>query len=49
MRKKEFKQPKYENAKLSDTRFGARRIYFNTNEKPSIKTWATPGKSMEGR
>jgi len=47
-RKKEFKQPKIEKVTIKDSRFGVRRMFLNTQERPRIATYKTPGKGVQG-
>jgi hypothetical protein len=48
-RQKEFKQVAlYKPAQVKDTRFGVRRIYLNQKEKPSVFSYANPGRSWHG-
>jgi hypothetical protein len=48
-RTKEFKQTAlYKPAQVKDTRFGVRRIYLNQKEKPSVFSYANPGRAWHG-
>ena len=47
-KKTEFKKAVYKPAQINDSRFGIRKIYLNTNEKPSIFTYANPGRNWWG-
>jgi hypothetical protein len=48
-RTKEFKQEAlFKPAKIQDTRFGVRKIYLNQNEKPSVPSYANPGRNWWG-
>jgi hypothetical protein len=48
-RQKEFKQVAlYKPAQVKDTRFGVRRIYLNQKEKPSVFSYANPGRAWHG-
>ena len=47
-RTKSFKQDIYKPVTISDARFGIRRIFLNTQDKPSIKTYKNPGRNWWG-
>jgi len=47
-RKDNFKQPKIEQVTVNDSRFGVRRLFLNTQERPRIRTWQNPGKGPNG-
>ena len=47
-RKKAFKPPKVEQATMSDSRFGVRRMFLTKQERPRIATYRTPGKGPNG-
>ena len=48
MRKKEFKKEIQKPITLSDSRFGIRRLFTNTQERPRIAMYRTPGKGVQG-
>ena len=47
-RKEEFKQPKHQEVTIKDSRFGVRRMFLNTQERPRIAVYQTPGKGVKG-
>lgn len=47
-RKKEFKSSLKKPLSVSDSRFGLRKLYLNDREKPSIATYRTPVKGVNG-
>lgn len=48
MRGGEFKKSVTKPKKVIDSRFGLRKLRYNSNEKPSIATWNTPGRGPNG-
>jgi hypothetical protein len=46
--KKEFKSAVFKPVQINDSRFGIRKIYLNTLEKPSILTYNNPGRHWWG-
>jgi hypothetical protein len=46
--KKEFKTAVFKPVQINDSRFGIRKIYLNTLEKPSILTYNNPGRHWWG-
>ena len=47
-RKKAFKEPLQKPITINDSRFGIRRMFLNTQERPRIKTYASPGRGSNG-
>jgi len=47
-RKKSFKQPKIEQVTIRDSRFGVRRLFLNTEERPRIHVPQRPGRGPNG-
>ena len=47
-RKKEFERPKDKEVTVKDSRFGIRRMFLNTQERPRIAVYQTPGKGVKG-
>jgi len=48
-REKEFKKEAlFRPAQVQDTRFGVRRIFLNQKEKPSVPSYANPGRAYWG-
>jgi len=47
-RKKEFQPPKAQEVTIKDSRFGIRRMFLTSQERPRIATYATPGKGPNG-
>lgn len=47
-RKKEFKPEKAKEVSIKDSRFGIRRMFLNTQERPRIAVYQTPGKGVKG-
>jgi hypothetical protein len=35
-------------AQIKDSRFGIRKIYLNTKDKPSVFSYANPGRNWHG-
>lgn len=48
MRKKEFDAAVHKPITIRDSRFGIRKLFTNTQEKPLIATYRTPGKGVQG-
>jgi hypothetical protein len=48
MRKKEFKKAVPKPITFKDSRFGIRRMFINTQERPRVATYRTPGKGVNG-
>ena len=48
MRKKEFKKAVPKPIQFKDSRFGIRRMFINTQERPRVATYRTPGKGVNG-
>ena len=46
--KKDFNKAVPKPVTINDSRFGIRKIYLNPNEKPSIFTYANPGRHWWG-
>lgn len=47
-RKEEFKKSPEKEATISDSRFGIRRMFLNTQERPRVAQYAKPGKGPNG-
>ena len=47
-RDKTFKEPLQKPITINDSRFGIRRLFINTQERPRIKTYGSPGKGQNG-
>jgi hypothetical protein len=47
-RKKEFKESVFKPLTVNDSRFGIRKMFLNTKEKPSIAGYSAPGKGVSG-
>lgn len=47
-RKKEFKMAVAKPVTINDSRFGIRRLFLNSQERPRIKTYKNPGKGVSG-
>ena len=47
-RKKEFKESVFKPPTVNDSRFGLRKMFLNTKEKPSIAGYSAPGKGVSG-
>jgi hypothetical protein len=47
-RKKEFKESVFKPLTVNDSRFGIRKMFLNTKEKPSIAGYSSPGKGPNG-
>jgi hypothetical protein len=47
-RKKEFKQPKAEQVTISDSRFGIRRMFLNSQERPRVAQYRNAGRGPNG-
>lgn len=47
-RKKEFKSPKVQKSTIRDSRFGIRRMFLTSQERPRIATYGTPGRGVNG-
>jgi len=48
VRGREFKKSVSKPKKVMDSRFGLRKLPQNSNERPSIAVWNTPGKGPNG-
>ena len=48
MRKSEFKDAVIKPLVVKDSRFGIRRLFINSQERPSIGTYSTPGRGQQG-
>jgi hypothetical protein len=46
--KKEFQKAVMKPVTIKDSRFGIRKIYLNTLEKPSVFTYNNPGRNWWG-
>jgi hypothetical protein len=47
-RKKEFKQSKAQQVTIQDSRFGIRRMFLNTQERPRIAQYRNAGRGPNG-
>jgi len=47
-RKMEFKQPKSKKVTISDSRFGIRRMFINSQERPRIAQYRNAGRGPNG-
>jgi hypothetical protein len=47
-RKKEFKQPKAQKVTIQDSRFGIRRMFLNSQERPRIAQYRNAGRGPNG-
>jgi len=47
-RKKEFKQSKTQQVTIQDSRFGIRRMFLNTQERPRIAQYRNAGRGPNG-
>jgi len=47
-RKKEFKQPKVQKVTIQDSRFGIRRMFLNSQERPRIAQYRNAGRGPNG-
>jgi hypothetical protein len=48
VRKKAFKESTEQPLTVNDSRFGIRRLFINSQERPRIATYNTPGKGPNG-
>jgi hypothetical protein len=47
-RNKVFKEPLAKPVTINDSRFGIRRMFLNSQERPRIKTYSSMGKGQNG-
>ena len=47
-RKTEFKQPKPQKVTIQDSRFGIRRMFLNSQERPRIAQYRNAGRGPNG-
>ena len=47
-RRKEFAESNSKPITVNDSRFGLRKFFINTNERPSIKGYSEPGRGVNG-
>ena len=47
-RKDSFKEGAPKPTVINDSRFGIRRLFLNSQERPRIKTYSTPGRGQNG-
>jgi hypothetical protein len=47
-RKSSFKEGIQKPLKINDSRFGLRKMFLNSQEKPSIAVYSFPGKGVNG-
>ena len=47
-RKAEFKAAKEKPITVKDSRFGIRRLFINSQERPRVAQYARPGKGVNG-
>lgn len=47
-RKKAFKETLVKPITVNDSRFGIRRLFLNTQERPRIKSYTKPGRGQNG-
>lgn len=48
MKKKEFKKAVMKPIVVNDSRFGIRKMFINSQERPRIATYGTPGRGQSG-